>query len=357
MPGGERDDLSWGNSMPRLIAFVAAFMTIYAIQATSEVVLGTPQVFPHPIMHERSYKPPEPGILSVAPNHKQVSVIRRFDCDLYELDEKNDRWLGPYAGNIGGLLGTRANPEVRNPGTPEWAERAKLPSFGWTVMPDGSQAYVASPFHGRAIKLTGGAIQNVPSPSPVVENRFDPVTGQTTRVRPGKYAERVKWYNRLYTRMKAKNAVRNGTTALGGSTESPVPGADYGTFVPSRDGIHILCHLEESGSPFVCLNTATGDRVSYPIQNGRPRALPRDTRGSFSANGKYVLMSYNYGADDHYSGGYLQLFTLEGQFVMEIAEYYKGLSAPTGYRRWLSNGWLVYSNGRELVFLKITFSE
>lgn len=340
-----------------LLAFVAAFMSMCTVRASSEVVLGPPQVFPHPIKEIRGYKSPEPGSLSVAPNHKQVAVIRRFDCDLYELDEKNYRWLGPYAGNLGGFIGTRANPDNVRPGTPERVERAKLPRFGWTAMPDGSQAFVVNPFFRRAIKLAGGAIQNVPSPPPVVENQFDPVTGKTRLVKPGTYAETEQRYKNLYTRMKAKNAMSRGTTAPGGSIESQVPDEVYGIFSPSPDGIHILCHLQESESPFVCLSTATGERVSYPIQNGRPRALPEDTGGSFSADGKYVLMSYNYGPDDHYDGGYLQLFTREGEFVIEIAEYYHGLFQPTGYHSWLSNGWLVYSNGRELVFQKITVSE
>jgi hypothetical protein len=75
--------------------------------------------------------------------------------------------------------------------------------------------------------------------------------------------------------------------------------------------------------------------------------------GSFSPDGKFVLMQYSYGPDDHYSGGYLQLFTNDGEFVEELAEFPEDAFAPAGAHVWLSNGWLVYSDGKdETVFLK-----
>ena len=74
--------------------------------------------------------------------------------------------------------------------------------------------------------------------------------------------------------------------------------------------------------------------------------------GSFSPDGEYVLVQNSYGHLDHYGGGFLSLFTKDGEFLEEVAEFHDDVGQPVGFHEWLNNDWIVYSTGKELVFRK-----
>ena len=63
-------------------------------------------------------------------------------------------------------------------------------------------------------------------------------------------------------------------------------------------------------------------------------------------------MEFMYGPEDHYGGGYLQLFTKDGEFLEEVATYSKNVGYPQGAHVWLSSNWLVYSDRKDIVFTK-----
>ncbi len=69
-------------------------------------------------------------------------------------------------------------------------------------------------------------------------------------------------------------------------------------------------------------------------------------------DGEYLLAQYGYVHLDHYGGGFLLLFTKDGRFLEEVAEFYDDVGSPVGFHEWLNNNWIVYSTGKELVFRK-----
>ncbi len=159
------------------------------------------------------------------------------------------------------------------------------------------------------------------------------------------------------TRMKLYQDIRGRSPSLPGFVSRReirpelLPETLVGLGDISPQGDRLLCRTTEDALVGI-LNLHTGVEIPLPIQNDRPRALPDHMSGSFSPDGEYVLMQYGYHPDDHYAGGYLQLFTKDGQFVEEVAEFHKDVAQPTGFHEWLNNNWIVYSTGKELVFRK-----
>jgi hypothetical protein len=117
-------------------------------------------------------------------------------------------------------------------------------------------------------------------------------------------------------------------------------------------GDSVLTRLGADG-PMVLQSPTTKTVVEFPIQNHPAVASGHDS-GTLSPDGKWMLMVYNYDHLDHYSGGYLQLFDSKGDFAFEIAQFSEDASTPAGEAHWLQNNWIVYFDGKNVVFTKFT---
>ncbi len=107
----------------------------------------------------------------------------------------------------------------------------------------------------------------------------------------------------------------------------------------------------DADSPTIRNSPSSGKKVEFPIHERPAPEAGRDV-GTFSPDGKWVLMRYSYGPDEHHAGGYLQLFDREGRFAFEIAKFAEDTYSPTGEAHWLHNNWIVYYDGRNAVFTK-----
>ena len=96
------------------------------------------------------------------------------------------------------------------------------------------------------------------------------------------------------------------------------------------------------------LDLKTGTTTAFPVHE-HPRVLNDGMSGTFSPDGKYVLISYSYDPDDHYQGGHLQVFTVDGEFVAEVATSEK-FSIAQAY--WLHNDWIVHGVAERICFVK-----
>ena len=100
--------------------------------------------------------------------------------------------------------------------------------------------------------------------------------------------------------------------------------------------------------PLVYLKFETGERTEFPVYK-HPRVLNDGMSGIFSPSGEYVLINFRYDADDHYQGGHLQIFDVEGKFVAEVAT---STVASIDQAYWLHNNWLVYGVHGRVFFEK-----
>lgn len=106
-----------------------------------------------------------------------------------------------------------------------------------------------------------------------------------------------------------------------------------------------------------------GNMVYVDLETGVAKELTSNrsltgTRGNsrvqFSPDGRWILVTLNLGPDEHETGGYLQLFDLDGGFVEELAIFPDDVYSPAGRAHWLPNDWIVYDDHKEIHFLKYT---
>lgn len=223
-----------------------------------------------------------------------------------------------------------------------------FPIYRWTRLSDGKEALVLNPLTNRVVVISGNDVKETTTSSEIEWQLLDSETGRLRRAgfdAPRDYANEIQT---TYLDIKGRAEARSGFVTRNDSRAANLPDAPFSIADFSPQHNRVLCRPTED-DPLVSLNLETGERIAFPIHE-RDRALPRDMGGSFSPDGEYVVMQYSYGPDDHYSGGYLQLFTKDGQFVEEVAEFHKDVGQPVGFHEWLNNNWIVYSTGKELVF-------
>lgn len=320
--------------MKNAIAIVCTLALWFPLPALGAPLLGEKQVFP--LLQS--------GAFASSPTGQQFAVVSRFTCQLYRFDSASDRWRGPYEADKGGYFGRKEEPDI------DQGTRPTVPLFGWTIQPDGIEALVLNPVTNRAVILSGTKFTDLIASSDILTDLYETQTGRlrkTTLDAPPDVASKLQG---IYLDIKGRDPAAGGFVSLDGLEQADLPETLEVLWDVSPSHDRVLCRPTES-DPLLSLSLLTGERIPFPIRN-RPRALNDDMSGSFSPDGEYVLIQYSYGPDDHYSGGYLQLFTKAGEYLEEVAEFSKDVPAPVGFHQWLHNNWIVYSNGKELVFQK-----
>lgn len=321
--------------MVRVSVFTMIIVLGSHAMAQGQIVLKQAQRFPvDPLAH-----------FSLSPSETTVALVSRLDCRLYALDNDGAQWLGPYEGDMGGFAGTRSHPDSLGNKDSYSIARKKQPVFGWAVERNGDEVLVLDPVSGRTVELRGGAFRETHTAATVSVPTLRPLTGRLDRhqfrFRPSPTVEAD--LNRRYAELKSKAA-----TDIGLSLPDELPGVrDF-----SPDGKRVLLRFPED-EEVVSFDVTSGKKTSYPIQNNRPRGRPDQQQGSFSPTGDYVIMEFEYGSDDNYSGGYYQLFTVDGDYLVEIGQLAEGVPPNTGFHEWLSSDWIIYSTGKEVVFQKV----
>lgn len=276
--------------------------------------------------------------MTVSPDGRQLALITVWQCWLFKQSGDGKRWLGPYETENGGYLGRQE----------EYVEdrsiRRKVPFFGWTEQPDGSFAFVTSTISGESVRFEGERLVESSAPYTISQEFLDRPTGRR------RYAVLELDYKivgplvRKHYKKRLDAATR--TTGFRSSKidwdgiENPYSIGDF-----SPDGIRVLVWLRE-GDKLGSLNMATGEVAPLNIGNERPRTLPGHASGSFSPDGKYILMAFNYGHADHYAGAYLQLYAKDGAFIEEV----DNISSGSLYHEWLANNWIIYWDSKKITF-------
>ena len=325
------------RTLKNIISVICVVGLLFTLSAGAQSSLGEKLEFPVP----------GGSGLTVSPSGNYLAVVSGFECLMFAATDDGDaRWRGPFSAPNGGFIGTKENPESIQ----ESRRMMPFPIYRWTRLPDAKEALVLNPSTNRAVVLTGNHVDEITTSS---EIEWQPLDTETGRLRkcgfdaPRDYADKIQ---STYLEIRGPASPSDGFVTPNDTRAANLPDAPFSIadFSPQHD--RVLCRPTED-DPLISLNLQTGDRIAFPIHE-RDRALPRDMSGSFSPDGEYVLMQYSYGPDDHYAGGYLQLFTKDGQFVEEVAEFHKDVGQPVGFHEWLNNNWIVYSNGKELVFQK-----
>jgi len=263
---------------------------------------------------QRHVLPPNSHV-AIAPSEQRLAVVERFRTTVYVLE--SGLWQA-YEAPLG-YLGSEREP--RRP--LDW------PPFGWTG-PEGAEVFVPNRAAGNALAFQGvGGLRTVA------------FNGEPEPFHPTRNAE---LHEPSYERLRDE-ADRNSPA------DAPLPDSICCLTQVSPDGQRVLARVTDK-DPLVSLDLRTGATVSFPLM-GRPRALPADMSGSFSPDGEYVLVQYSYSPDDHYGGGFLQLFSAEGVFLEEVAAFHEDVPAPVGFHTWLSNGWIIYGDGKSLHFARM----
>lgn len=280
--------------------------------------------------------------LTVSPDGRQLALISVWQCWLFKQSGNGERWLGPYETENGGYLG-RQEKYVE-----DRSVRRKLPFFGWTEQPDDSFAFVISTISGESVRFEGDRLVESSAPYTISQEFLDRPTGRRRYSGMDTDYKIVEPLVRNHYKKRLDAATR--TTGFTSSKidweriENPHGIGDF-----SPDGIRVLVRLRQEDK-LGCLNMATGEVVPLIIGNERPRTLPGHASGSFSPDGQYILMSYNYGHADHYGGGYLQLYTRDGEFIEEAAAVPENAPSGSLYHEWLANNWIVYWDGKKVTF-------
>ncbi len=280
------------------------------------------------------------GQVAISPNAEQVAIIGQFDGAIFAISDDGETWLGPF--EFDGGYYSRVNGETK---------KKPLSEMGWVRQDDGGEVYLLDPDTKRAVTVTSGAVQYSETSGKPYAEKIDEATGRLSHPRPGMGREYFEARKSLYNEIRGTSPAQGGFVARREIKPELLPESIVGLadISPSKD--RILCRTTED-SLLSILDLHTGGEIALPIQDNRPPALPGRMSGSFSPDGEFVLVQYSYGPDDHYAGGYLQLFDVEGKYVEEVAEFHKDVAHPVGFHEWLSNNWIVYSNGKELVFRK-----
>ena len=288
---------------------------------------------------EITYELPR-GHMAISPSAEQVVIIGPFNGVIFSISEDMLIWEGPYEFE-GGFYSTENG--VR--------KLKSMSSMGWVHEPDGTEVYIIEPDTKRAATVKNRSIEYRIATGDLLTEYIEQSTGRLLFPRLGMGKEYFDARISLYQDIRGRSASLPGFVSRGEIRSELLPETIVGLGDISPQGDRLLCRTRED-TLLGILNLHTGTETPLQIQNGRDRALPGDMGGSFSPDGEYVLMQYSYGPDDHYAGGYLQLFTKDGQFVEEVAEFRKDVSQPVGFHEWLNNNWIVYSNGKELIFQK-----
>jgi len=276
--------------------------------------------------------------LVVAPSEKQVALVAQYQTEIYTLNETTQIWQQHKADF--GFLGTSSE---------RWKSGGRWPLFGWTVTGQ-REVFVPNVSQGKGVVISGGNIEPVQTDSDIARAQFDAESPKVPGIWTLKPQEQQAFKDEVYPLLTEQAARLREIKAI--RVQKELPGTIHRLLDISADGTRVLCRVTEE-EPLTSLNLMTGETTDFPIHD-RPRTLPGDGVASYSPDARYVLVQYLYGPDDHYAGGYLQLFTVEGEFVAELAEYSDDVGYPAGFYAWLSNAWLIYGDGKKLNFMKLT---
>lgn len=261
-----------------------------------------------------------------------VAVTSKFSTEIYNLD--GDDWMGPMRTEAG-YLGSRNDP-VR-PGS--W------PNFGWAYESK-TEMFVVSKEADKAVTITSAGLELIAATASIYDSFLDevgrlrmPVIGQEAAFREAAASR--------YQELRGRDVSSTGFVS---ATKPDLPESLYAIADFSPRGDRVLGRPSED-DPLLSLNLLTGERTVFAIQK-HPGVSPSGMSGSFSLDGAYVIVQFSYGPDDHYAGGFLQLFKSDGTFIEEVAEFSKDAPQPTGFHEWLATNWLVYSTGEEICFRK-----
>ncbi|HPO13132.1 MAG TPA: hypothetical protein PLI09_06770 [Candidatus Hydrogenedentes bacterium] len=270
-----------------------------------------------------------------APNANKVAVVSREECSFFELSADRERWAGPFASGQG------LDFHIGDEWPPFWVCGKNGKEF---LVLDQQKEVGVCLENGRMIS---GVLQGTDKP-----DVCEPETGRLRRPLVSFRNKDKEQIQKLLSLLK--NNIRNTPPDQKTDTRKKCESAEqaniYELYDISRKNTSILCRLN-SEAPLISLELKSDKRISFPIER-HPQVLDSDMHGSYSPNGEWVLIQYSYGPDDHYSGGYLQLFDKDGHYILEIAKFYNDVTAPVGHHFWLYNNWIVYSDGHNLVFRK-----
>ena len=287
-----------------------------------------------PLTIQQSFPFPATGQLVAAPSETQVARVARVESGVYTQKHQDDRWLSHQADL--GFLGRVDAPAPRGVG---WR------GSGWAQAQECEAMYpsLADPV---GLCVRGDTLEELTTPHPVPISPVAPGTGRLPepwQIPPG---EGPAYLARAYeTLVRQAGTLR---TQRGVRLESPLPETLYELQDVSLNALRMLCRPREEDL-LVSLNLLSGERSVFTLHE-RPRALPGDATGAFSPGGSHVLVLFSYHPDDHFSGGYLQLFTADGHYIEEVAQLPENAYSRSAFLRWLSNGWIVYGDGNQLHF-------
>lgn len=307
---------------------------LLALSAGAQSLLGEKVEFPIP----------SGSNLTVSPSGNHFAVVSRFECLMFATDEEGTRWLGPFSAPRGGFIGIKEAPESFQVSR----RTMPFPICRWTRLPDEKEALVLNPITNRAVALSGNRVLEITTSSEIEWQLLEAETGRIRRSGPDTPKDIAKRIQATYLAIRGPDSATGGFVAKGASRAANLPDAPTGIcdFSPQHDRI---LYRPTRDDPLTSLNLKTGEFIHFPIHR-RDRGLSRFSSGSFSPNGEHVLVQYSYGHLDHYGGGFLLLFTEDGKFLEEVAEFHDDVGQPVGFHEWLNNNWIVYSTGKELVF-------
>lgn len=289
---------------------------------------------------------PIPGgsSLSVCPSGDHLAVVSRFACMLFVADKENDRWLGPFSAPNGGFFGTQENLDA------DAKSRRRMPLYTWTQLSNGQEALLLNPVSKRAVALFGQRALETTTSNQIEWQLLDAQTGRLRKFgadAPRNVADKLR---AVYLDIRGHTQATESFVSQNDSVTVNLPDMLHGIadFSPQHDRV---LYRPTRDDPLVSLNLKTGELIPFPIHK-RNKGLGRHMGGSFSPDGEYVLQQTSYGHLDHYAGGFLTLYSKDGKFLEEVANFHDDVPSPVGFHEWLNNNWIVYSTGRELVFRK-----
>ncbi|HPO15539.1 MAG TPA: hypothetical protein PLI09_19005 [Candidatus Hydrogenedentes bacterium] len=270
-----------------------------------------------------------------APSANKVAIVTSKECSFFELSEDGEHWEGPFSVEHG------YNMQVGD----EW------PPF-WLHEKSGKEVLVLDQRKEVGVCLEKGRIVSGSFHMRDKRDVCEPETGRLCRpLTSFREKDKAQIMKLLSLKKKTIGDIHPEQKKDAEKKYKEIdPENIYALYDLSPKNTSILCRFKSDG-PLVSLDLSSGDRITFPIK-GRPRVLDSDMYGSYSPDGEWVLMQYSYGPDDHYSGGYLQLFDKYGHFVCEVAQFYDDVPAPVGQHFWLHNNWIVYFDGHDLIFQK-----
>jgi hypothetical protein len=325
----------------RFLAITALWINVYAEQVASDA----PETEGYTVEEERSVKLPERYWVLPSPSGEFVAVLTREQSLIYHLH--GDECSGPATHDEGPVF--RAGTSYES-----WRPR-------WVTGGDGKETLILDAHEKRGIKVSGMKWVEVSMPDIDLEksgskeehircrNKAAGASCLLTPLLEAKKRKEKPWDAIDYTldlKLQLERASSNGRHYL--VQEDQIEIEFLVSIHPELD--RVIAYTEDQ-SRLICANLDTGSARELEVV-GHHGVGGSYATAQYSPDGKWILACFNYGPDDHYGGGYLQLFTSEGIFVEELASFPEDVASPAGESFWLPNDWIVYSDRFMIHFLK-----